>query len=118
MGLIVASPAQIMQVLSNLVANAVQAMGGRGVVVVGVEHEDLSDGPHARLWVEDTGCGMEESVRRRIFEPFFTTKGVGEGTGLGLSVVYGIVGAWKGRITVQSAPGVGTCISIHVPIAN
>lgn len=116
-GRIFASPAQIMQVLANLVANAVQAMGGRGEVVVGVEREDLSDGPHARLWVEDTGCGIEESVRRRMFEPFFTTKGVGEGTGLGLSVVYGIVGAWKGRITVQSAPGVGTSMSIHVPIA-
>jgi PAS domain S-box-containing protein len=116
-GLIVASPAQIMQVLANLVANAVQAMGGRGVVIVGVEREDLSDGPHARLWVDDRGYGMEEAVRRRIFEPFFTTKGVGEGTGLGLSVVYGIVGAWKGRITVQSAPGVGTSISIHIPLA-
>lgn len=115
-GRIFASPAQIMQVLSNLVANAVQSMGGRGEVVVGLEREDASDGPHVRLWVDDTGCGMEETVRRRIFEPFFTTKGVGEGTGLGLSVVYGIVGAWKGRITVQSAPGVGTSISIHVPV--
>jgi PAS domain S-box-containing protein len=118
LGHIVASPSQIMQVLTNLVANGVQAMGGRGVIDVGLERETLADGPHARLWVEDTGCGMEEAVRRRIFEPFFTTKGVGEGTGLGLSVVYGIVGAWNGRITVQSAPGAGTCISIHVPIAD
>jgi PAS domain S-box-containing protein len=116
-GEIVASRAQAMQVVSNLVSNAAQAMGGRGVVEVGLEPGGGPDRPAARLTVRDHGHGMDEQTRRRIFEPFFTTRGIGEGTGLGLSIVYGIVAGWGGRIEVESAPGEGTTVTVEMPLA-
>lgn len=110
------SRAQVMQVLSNLVSNAAHAMGGRGEVEVGLDPLPDADGPgFLLLRVGDHGRGMDEETRRRVFEPFFTTKGVGEGTGLGMSVVYGIVQSWKGTIDVQSRPGRGTEVSIRLP---
>jgi PAS domain S-box-containing protein len=116
-GEIVASRAQAMQVVSNLVSNAAQAMGGRGVVEVGLEPAGGPDRPAARLTVRDHGHGMDDQTRRRIFEPFFTTRGIGEGTGLGLSIVYGIVAAWGGGIQVDSAPGEGTTVTVEIPPA-
>ena len=91
---IIADPSQLHQVLVNLVVNAVQAMPGGGTLTI---RTGRSDG-HVALVVEDTGCGMTEEVRRQIFIPFFTTKDVSEGTGLGLSVVHGIVSAHGGTI--------------------
>jgi signal transduction histidine kinase len=102
---------RIQQVLTNLVMNAIQAQPDGGRVEVSVETID----GRARLSVRDQGPGMEPHVRERIFEPFFTTKDVGEGTGLGLSVVHGIVEEHGGRVIVDSAPGKGSTFTIELP---
>ncbi len=126
---VVCDPTQLHQVLLNLCTNAIYAMrdhGGRLEVVearveVGAElvevHPQLHPGPHLRISVSDTGCGMPPEVLQRLFEPFFTTKPVGEGTGLGLSVVHGILHDHGGAITVYSTPGEGTVFHLYLPIA-
>ncbi len=111
---IVADASQLHQVLVNLVVNAVQAMPGGGALTI---RTGRADG-HVALVVEDTGCGMTDDVRRQIFIPFFTTKDVNEGTGLGLSLVHGIVSAHGGTITVASGPGRGTRFEILLPLAG
>jgi CheY-like chemotaxis protein len=112
----------------NLCTNAVHAMEhGGGVLSVLLERVDvteeysvsrgaLSPGPYARLVVEDTGVGIPAAVLERIFDPFFSTKGVGEGTGLGLSLVHGIVIDLGGAIDVKSVAGQGTSFEIWLPI--
>ncbi|MFN2376823.1 MAG: PAS domain-containing protein [Candidatus Binatia bacterium] len=125
--LIHADPLQLQQVLLNLGTNAVHAMTGRpGSIEIAIDlvrlgedavrlHPDLRPGPWLRLSVTDKGHGMDEATRRRIFEPFFTTKPVGEGTGLGLPVVHGIMRDHDGVIVVESAPGVGTRFDLYFP---
>jgi PAS domain S-box-containing protein len=104
---------QLHQVIVNLVANAAQAIGdAHGTITVGLH----PDGGTLRLWVADTGCGMDEATKARIFEPFFTTKEVGKGTGLGLAVVHGIIKEHGGRIEVESVPGRGTRFDILLPL--
>ena len=120
-----ADPGQIEQVLMNLAANARDAMpeGGRLDITtandsVASERGDrpgLKPGPYAMLTVRDSGAGMSEHVRSRIFEPFFTTKEQGQGTGLGLATVYGIVKQSLGGIYVDSAEGQGTTFAIYLP---
>jgi PAS domain S-box-containing protein len=106
---------QLHQVIVNLVTNAAQAIGdAHGTITLGVRAE--ADGAALRLWVADTGCGMDEATKARIFEPFFTTKDVGEGTGLGLSVVHGIITEHGGRIEVESERGCGTRFDILLPL--
>ena len=118
--LILADPSQIQQVVVNLVTNAVQAIGDRlGTITVSLSAAIGSRSPTGnfiRLRIIDTGCGMDAETKNRIFEPFFTTKTVGEGTGLGLSVVHGIVTNHGGSIEVGSEPGKGTEFTIFLPV--
>jgi signal transduction histidine kinase/ActR/RegA family two-component response regulator/uncharacterized protein YigA (DUF484 family) len=110
-----ADPGQVEQVILNLAVNGRDAMpqGGRLSLQTAVIPRDSR--PHARLAVSDTGAGMTPEIQAHLFEPFFTTKGVGQGTGLGLATVYGIVEQSGGQITVESAPGQGTRFAIHFP---
>ena len=112
------------QVVINLCTNAYEAMRGSGgrlaVTLAAVENPDephLRAGLYHVLQVSDTGHGMDQTVLAHIFEPFFTTREVGEGTGLGLSVVHGIVSSLGGVITVRSAVGSGTTFSVYLPAA-
>jgi PAS domain S-box-containing protein len=109
-----ADSTQLEQVVMNLAVNARDAMPGGGLLTVAV----LSDGEEAVLSVIDNGSGMTPETRDRIFEPFFTTKGVGEGSGLGLATVHGIVGQSGGTIEVDTAPGEGTIFSVRLPLAE
>lgn len=111
---IAADPAQVHQVLVNLVVNAIQAMPTGGVLTITTR----TDGESVRLTVQDTGCGMTEEVQKQMFLPFFTTKEVGEGTGLGLSVVHGIVTSHGGKIHVLSQPGRGTRVEVDLPVVE
>lgn len=107
-----ADEVQISQVLVNLITNAVHAMpaGGKITVKTGRKAREVS------LAVKDTGTGMTPDVKSRIFEPFFTTKPVGQGTGLGLSVVQGIIDAHNGKVVVHSTPGKGSKFEILLPV--
>jgi len=103
---------QLNQVWMNLLANAAHAVKGGGSVSVETE----SRGESVVVRVRDTGCGIAPENLPRIFDPFFTTKPVGEGTGLGLSVTYGIVERHCGRIEVESRPGEGTVFTVTIPV--
>ncbi|WP_310600281.1 PAS domain S-box protein [Desulfobulbus sp.] len=123
-------PSQVNQVLVNLCVNARDAMKGQGgkiVIETGQatfnavycsEHAGFLPGDFVMLVVGDDGCGMEKDMLDKIFEPFFTTKAVGEGTGLGLSTVYGIVRQNNGFINVYSEPGKGTTFRLYLPRAE
>jgi signal transduction histidine kinase len=110
-GTLLGRPQQLVQVLVNLLVNAGQATPPGGHVCISTHQ----DGEQVRVVVRDTGVGMSEETQRHLFQPFFTTKPPGEGTGLGLAVVHGIVTAHGGRIEVESAPGQGTCFTVHLP---
>jgi PAS domain S-box-containing protein len=122
-----ADPTQIHQVLINLCTNASQAMRERGGLLEvnlgnfeitpqnSLPDPNLGPGPYVKLTVSDTGTGIAPEIVHRIFDPFFTTKKIGEGTGLGLSVVYGIVRGCRGAVAVQSKPGVGSVFSVYLP---
>ncbi len=108
-------PGHLVQVLMNLSVNARDAMPGGGTLTISTRKVCAKLGVEAELSIADTGCGMTDEVRRRAFEPLFTTKGLGQGTGLGLSVVHGIVEKAGGRITIESEVGHGTTFHIFLP---
>ncbi len=126
-GVVLADPVNISQILMNLSSNAYHAMRETGgVLEVGLEpvqvdaglaetDPDLKEGPYVKLTFSDTGHGMDQETLGRIFEPFFTTKGVGEGTGLGLSVIHGIVKNLGGAIKVSSELGQGSVFQVYLP---
>jgi len=111
---ITADPAQLNQVLVNLVVNALQSIPGAGRITVETRFCDHS----VYLVVADTGTGMSKQVLEKIFVPFFTTKDIGQGTGLGLPVVHGIVTAHGGSIDIESKEGHGTRFEIRLPIGT
>ncbi|MDY6970766.1 MAG: ATP-binding protein [Thermodesulfobacteriota bacterium] len=126
-GMVIISPGRIHQILINLCSNAAYAMaeGGGKLTVSLVEetfdsesdprHPDIRDGSYLRLTVRDTGKGMPPDITEKIFDPFFTTKNTGEGTGMGLAVVHGIIEGIGGAIEVSSVPGKGTVFDIYLP---
>lgn len=109
---VTADPAQLTQVLVNIVVNAIQAMPDGGQLTIKTSTSDR----YVSLIIEDTGVGMSENVMKKIYLPFFTTKDVGQGTGLGLPVVHGIVSSHGGSIHVESQVGKGTRFEIKMPI--
>jgi len=123
--IVIGDATQLHQVAMNLCSNAIQAMSGGGTLRVALEpleltaeralsHGVLGPGRYVRLIVEDTGTGMDPATLARIFEPFFTTKEVGQGTGLGLSLVYAIIADSDGVIDVKSAPGRGSTFTAYL----
>ncbi len=123
---VLANPTEVQEVLMNLCTNAAHAMrlkGGRLVISLtrteGVPGKGMArrilPGQYVRLTVQDTGTGIDAGVMERIFEPFFTTKALGEGTGMGLAVVYGIIQNLNGEITVESVPGAGSSFHVYIP---
>jgi CheY-like chemotaxis protein len=124
-GLVLGDPVQVQQILMNLATNAAYAMRQKGGTLdIGVSdftvssdrnHHGIEPGPYTKLTVSDTGAGIPAEIVDKIFDPFFTTKPLGQGTGLGLSVVHGIVKQHGGYITVGSDPGKGTTFAVYLP---
>jgi PAS domain S-box-containing protein len=129
LGSVVADPSQMNQVLMNLAINARDAMPEGGRIIIETSNTDLDQGyaaqhagvepgPYVLLSITDTGVGMTPEIVQHIFDPFFTTKGVGVGTGLGLSMVYGIVKQAGGWIWVYTEPGQGSTFKVYLPRAG
>ncbi len=106
---------RMQEVFLNLIINASQAIKGGGLITITAERD--ATGHEIVIEVKDTGEGISEEIQGRLFDPFYTTKEEGQGTGLGLSVVYGIIQKHEGNITVKSSPGQGASFFITLPLA-
>jgi hypothetical protein len=126
---VLVDPGKLEQVLVNLAVNARDAMAGGGTLTIDTEnvvadeayvarHPNLDPGQYVRLRVSDTGTGMDDEVKARAFEPFYTTKGSGEGTGLGLATVYGIISQAGGSVQIYSEAGLGTTVNVLLPATD
>jgi PAS domain S-box-containing protein len=126
LALVTMDPTQVSQILVNLCVNARHAISDTGQIVIETANivlggadcdaiPDIVPGEYVRLLISDSGCGMDAETLDQLFEPFFTTREIGQGTGLGLSTVYGIVKQNKGAVTVQSEPGRGATFYIYLP---
>jgi CheY-like chemotaxis protein len=121
-------PAQVLSVLTNLATNAREATGGQGTLTIGLdacvidtppaERQWLRPGRYVRLTVADTGAGMDAVARALAFHPFFSTKGLGNGRGLGLAMVYGILKQSRGFVWVDSEPGCGATFTVLFPASS
>jgi PAS domain S-box-containing protein len=126
--LVLADATQMEQALLNLCTNAIHAIGnqrgtirielGNNAEIGDVERRSGVRAKHVKLTVRDTGCGIDAATLERVFEPFFTTKPVGQGTGLGLAVVHGVMRTHMGTVDVQSTPGVGSAFTLYFPVAE
>ena len=125
---VLADATQMEQALLNLCTNAIHAIGNqRGTIRIelgnnaetgDIERRSGVRAKHVKLTVRDTGCGIDAATLERVFEPFFTTKPVGQGTGLGLAVVHGVMRTHMGTVDVQSTPGVGSAFTLYFPVAD
>ncbi|MDX2261318.1 MAG: PAS domain-containing protein [Gemmatimonadales bacterium] len=126
-GVVMMDPGAVQQVLANLCTNARDAMDGHGTIIIETGpsaigpddpriHLGMTPGPYARIAVRDNGVGMDRRTLARIFDPFFTTKPAGVGTGLGMSMVYGLMQAHGGAVEVDSTPGQGTAVALYFPV--
>jgi two-component system cell cycle sensor histidine kinase/response regulator CckA len=123
---VMADLAQVQQIIINLVLNACEAISKSGTITIATANvaldqtfcekfQELQPGPHVMLTVSDTGRGMDEETLRLVFEPFFTTKEIGEGTGLGLATVYGVIKQHGGFISADSMPDQGSAFRVYLP---
>lgn len=128
-GLVRVDPTSVEQIVFNLATNARDAMESGGTFTLGVEqvtfderfchdHPGARPGEYVRLEARDTGSGMDEAMLQKVFEPFFTTKEPGKGTGLGTSMIYGLVKQYRGYVHVESEPGTGTTVRIYFPLVT
>ncbi len=122
-------PTEIQQIVMNFCSNAVWAMKEQGILTINLSEvnltnhdklipKGLSAGSYLKLSFRDTGCGMDQKTVSQIFDPFFTTKEVGQGTGMGLAIVYGIITSYGGTITVESEVGTGTTFHLYFPVTD
>jgi PAS domain S-box-containing protein len=126
--LVLADATQMEQALLNLCTNAIHAIGnqrgtirielGNNAEIGDIERRSGVRAKHVKLTVRDTGCGIDAATLERVFEPFFTTKPVGQGTGLGLAVVHGVMRTHMGTVDVQSTPGLGSAFTLYFPVAE
>ena len=104
---------EMCQVWTNIMTNAIQAMGESGTLEIGTENVDKE---HVKVWFKDNGPGIPESVKPRIFEPYFTTKSQGVGTGMGLDISRQIIESHNGKLAFESTVGVGTTFYVIIPV--
>ena len=127
-GLATIDEAELVEVLTNLAMNAAYAMDDNGALAILADRLDLSEmlaaplgilaGSYFRVAVSDTGHGMDANTKAQILEPFFTTKPIGQGTGLGLSMVYGVLRDWNGALSIDSTVDVGSTFTLYIPITG